>query len=159
VSTQRSTASRGRLALGQLLSAGELSRRRAGWALTALRWASATVFISFGVGKFVNHGPETASFRTYGLPSPGAFADIIGVVEIGGGALLAIGLATRLAAFVLAGDMVGAVVLSGIGRGETVSLTLAPALLVAMVALIALGAGRAALDARAARLPPGASMR
>ena len=61
--------------------------------------------------------------------------------------MLLIGLGTRVAAALLATDMVGAVFVSGILRGETVSLTLAPVLLIAMLGLVALGPGRASLDA------------
>jgi putative oxidoreductase len=105
------------------------------------------VFLLFGAGKFVNHASEASSFRTYGLPWPNVFTDVIGVLELVGGALLAVGLATRAVAVLLAGDMIGAIVVSGLLRGETVSLTLAPALLVAMVALVVLGPGRLSLDA------------
>jgi putative oxidoreductase len=76
------------------------------------------------------------------------------VIEIAGGLLLLVGLGTRLAALVLAGDMVGAIVASGIGEGEAISLTLAPALLVAMAYLVWVGAGSHALDRR---LPPQAA--
>jgi putative oxidoreductase len=112
-------------------------RQRLLW--LGIRVASASVFIIFGVGKFVNHPAETASFRGYGLPAPGVFTLVIGVVEILGGIALVVGaaegLARRLAIVVLAGDMVAAIILSGILHGEQVSLTLAPALLVSMVAL------------------------
>jgi putative oxidoreductase len=134
-----------------LLAPGRLSDRRAGWVLTAARWASAAIFVSFGLGKFVNHGSETNSFRGYGLPSPGLFADAIGVIELVGGLLLVFGLVTRVAAIVLAGDMVGAIVVSGILKGEMISLTLAPALLVAMIVLIAMGPGQLSVDARLRR--------
>jgi putative oxidoreductase len=111
--------------------------RRVLW--TLIRVASAIVFVIFGVGKFVNHADETASFRTYGLPAPGVLSVLIGVVEIFGGIVLVAGparsLARRLAFAVLAGDMVAAIILFGILRGERVSLTLAPALLVSMLAL------------------------
>jgi hypothetical protein len=50
-----------------------------------------------------------------------------------------------LAADVLAGDMVGAIVVSGIARGEIISLTLAPAQLLAMRLLVWTG-GRHALE-------------
>src|SRR5271167_2480666 len=115
-----------------------------------VRWLAAAVFFVFGVGKFANHASELASFRHYALPAPGAFVYGIGVVEIVGGALLALGLLVRPAAVVLAGDMVGAIVVSGIGRGESVSLTLAPALLVAMIFLIWWGAGSWSFDRRLA---------
>jgi uncharacterized membrane protein YphA (DoxX/SURF4 family) len=119
---------------------GARSRRRGGgWlAIGAVRWAAAIVFVVFGAAKFVNHGSELASFRSYGLPWPSAFVYAIGVLELLGGLLLASRRLVRLAALALAADMVGAIVVSGIGRGEDVSLTLAPALLAAMIVLIRL---------------------
>jgi putative oxidoreductase len=124
-----------------LLAPGPLSARPAGWALTAIRGASAAVFVAFGAAKFIDHASETSSFESYGLPSPGLFADVIGVLELAG-------VATRLIALLLAGDMIGAIVVSGVLRGETVSVTLAPALLVAMAAVAVLGPGRLSLDGR-----------
>lgn len=47
----------------------------------------------------------------------------------------------RLAALALAGDMVGAIVVSGLARGEIIGLTLAPLLLLGMLFLICVGAG------------------
>ena len=120
------------------------------WATAALaaRFGSGAVFAVFGVGKFTNHGTEVDSFRTYGLPAPDAFVYAIGVIEVVGGLLVIAGLGTRLAALVLAGDMVAAIIVSGIARGEIVSLTLAPLLLALMLLLLAVGPGRAALDRR-----------
>ena len=69
--------------------------------------------------------------------------------------MLLLGLGTRLAALILAGDMVGAIVVSGIGEGEAISLTLAPALLLAMAFLIWVGPGGRALDRRLADQPAG----
>lgn len=104
--------------------------------MLAVRFTSAVVFVIFGVGKFANHASELASFEAYALPAPDIFVYGVGVVEIAGGVLLVFGPFVRLAALVLAGDMVGAIVVSGIARGETVSLTVAPLLLVAMVLLM-----------------------
>jgi putative oxidoreductase len=104
--------------------------------LLVLRVVSGGVFVAFGAGKFVNHASELASFKTYGLPAPEVFVPAIGAIEIIGGVLLMVGLLTRSAAAVLAADMVGAIVVSGIVRGEVISLTLAPAELVAMVVLL-----------------------
>jgi putative oxidoreductase len=113
------------------------------WSL--IRVVSAIVFIVFGVGKFVHHGDETASFRGYGLPAPGVFTLVIGVVELLGGVALIVGpaggFARRLALVLLAGDMIAAIILSGILHGEKVSLTLAPALLVSMLVLGAMELG------------------
>lgn len=110
------------------------------------------MFIIFGVGKFSTHASEVTSFRGYGLPSPDAFVYAIGLLELAGGVLLAAGALTRLAALVLMGDMVGAVAVSGIGKGEVVpSLTLAPALLVATLFLMWVGPGSPSADEQLAR--------
>jgi putative oxidoreductase len=110
-------------------------------ALLGLRLLAGGVFVVFGIGKFVNHTSELASFKTYGLPAPEIFVIVIGLVEVVGGLLLIIGALTRPAALVLAGDMIGAIVVSGIARGEIISLTLAPAELVAMLVLLWTGPG------------------
>jgi putative oxidoreductase len=113
--------------------------------LLVLRVVSGGVFVAFGVGKFVNHASELASFKTYGLPAPEAFVLAIGAIEVIGGLLLIAGLLTRPAAAVLAGDMVGAIVVSGIARGEVISLTLAPAEFLAMLVLLWTGPGATSL--------------
>jgi putative oxidoreductase len=112
--------------------------------LLLVRLLSGGVFIVFGAGKFINHAAELASFRSYGLPVPEAFLIVIGLLELVGGALLIAGVLVRPAALLLAGDMVGAIVVSGIAKGELVSLTVAPAELVAMVVLLCAGFGGAA---------------
>jgi putative oxidoreductase len=97
------------------------------------------VFIVFGLGKFINHGSELASFRSYGLPAPEVFVVAIGVIELVGGVLLIAGRLVRPVAVVLAADMVGAIAVSGIAKGGLISLTLAPALLIVMIALVLAG--------------------
>jgi uncharacterized membrane protein YphA (DoxX/SURF4 family) len=101
-----------------------------------LRVAAGVVFVVFGAGKFTQHGTEVDSFRTYGLPAPDGFVYAIGVLEIAGGLMLIAGVLVWPAALALAGDMVGAIVVSGVKEGELISLTLAPALLVVMLALV-----------------------
>ena len=124
--------------------------------LLALRLAAGSVFVVFGAGKFVSHASELASFKSYGLPAPELFVVVIGVIELVGGMLLIAGILTRPAAIVLAGDMVGAIVVSGIGLGELVSLTLAPAELVICLFLAWTGPGMWSLDRRFSALGPGA---
>jgi uncharacterized membrane protein YphA (DoxX/SURF4 family) len=101
------------------------------------RFLPAGVFLLFGADEFVNHARNVRSFGLYGLPDPSAFSYGIGSLEIVGALALVSGIALLPAAVVLAGDMVGAIVVSGIALGELVSLTLAPAMLVAMLTLIA----------------------
>ena len=133
---------------GPLLTAvaGRPGTGRCSLWLAGVRCAAAIVFLIFGVGKFVNHAAELASFRHYPVPAPGTVVYAVGVLEIGGGLLLLAGLLTRLAALALAADMLGAIVVSGLARWEIVSLTLAPVLLAAMITLIRFGAGDWSLD-------------
>jgi putative oxidoreductase len=116
--------------------------RRPELLLRVVRLLSGGVFVAFGIGKFVNHGSELASFRTYGLPAPEAFVIVIGVIELVGGVLLIADRFVRPVALVLAADMLGAIIVSGIAKGELISLTLAPALLIAMLALLLLAGAR-----------------
>lgn len=122
-----------------------------------VRLVSAIVFVIFGIGKFTAHAGELSSFRTYGLPSPDAFVYAVGALELVAGLMLGVGALTRVAAIALAGDMAGAIAVAGIGQGEVVpSLTLAPALLAAMVFLVLAGPGPHAVDGRGATRRPGA---
>ena len=117
-----------------------------------VRLGAGIVFVIFGAGKFTEHASELSSFRGYGLPVPAAFVDAIGGLEIIGGMMLLAGALTRVAAFLLAGDMLGAIAVAGIGHGEVVpSLTLAPVLLGAMVFLLYVGPGAVAIDSRVAK--------
>jgi len=111
-------------------------------ALLLLRLASGGVFVVFGAGKFINHASELASFRAYALPAPEVLVIAVGAVEVVGGLLLISGILIRPAALVLAVDMIGAIIVSGIARGELISLTLVPAQLIAMIVLLHSGAGR-----------------
>jgi putative oxidoreductase len=119
-----------------------------------VRLSTGIVFVAFGIGKFTSHASEVASFRTYGLPGPDAFVYAIGGLELVGGLLLVVGLATRIAALLLAGDMFAAIIVSGIGQGEVISLTLAVAQL---AGILWIGPGRLALDHRLLDTPSGAA--
>ena len=111
-----------------------------------LRLAAGAIFLGFSVGKFSHHAKETASFERYGLPFAGEFVYAIGATELVFGALLVLGLATRLAALALAGDMIGAISTGGRVDGGFLHLGLAPILLVTMLVLVWLGAGRFSVD-------------
>jgi uncharacterized membrane protein YphA (DoxX/SURF4 family) len=102
--------------------------------------ASGVIFVGAGLVKFVFHRWELHAFRTFGLPWPSALEIAAGGLEVAGGVLLVLRVFVAPAAAVLAVTMVVAIVSSGIGHGDVVpSLTLAPALLLAMLFLLERG--------------------
>jgi putative oxidoreductase len=116
--------------------------------LVVLHLTAGAILVVFGLAKFTNHGAAAASFDRYGLPDPSLFAYAIGALELGLGILLLVGLRTRLAALVLAGNMIGAIATAGRVEGGLINLGLAPALLLVLLVLAVRGAGRWSLDAR-----------
>ncbi len=110
--------------------------------------ASGAIFIVAGLVKFVFHHWELHAFREFGLPWPSALEILAGVLETVGGALLVLRVCVVPVASLLAATMLVAIAASGIGHGDVIpSLTLAPALLVAMLYLLL----RAMRDRPAAR--------
>jgi uncharacterized membrane protein YphA (DoxX/SURF4 family) len=101
------------------------------------------IFFFAGLVKFVFHHWELHAFQSFGLPWPSALEIVVGVLETVGGLLLAARRAVAPVAIVLAVTMVVASVASGIGHGDVIpSLTLAPALLLATIYLLAQPASR-----------------
>jgi uncharacterized membrane protein YphA (DoxX/SURF4 family) len=99
--------------------------------------AAGIIFIFAGLVKFVFHHWELHAFRSFGLPWPSALEIFAGVLEIVGGVLLALRRCVAPVAAVLSVTMIVAIGSSGIGHGDVIpSLTLAPALLVAMLYLL-----------------------
>ena len=96
------------------------------------------IFVIAGLVKFALHHWELHAFRSFGLPWAGELEILAGVLETAGGLLL-IGRRWVLpSALLLSATMVVAIVSSGIVHGEVIpSLTLAPALLLAMLFLAA----------------------
>jgi putative oxidoreductase len=79
-------------------------------AVLLVRLAIGFVFITEGIQKFLY--PEALGvgrFAKIGIPSPEMMGPFVGVVEIVGGALVLIGLLTRLGAFALMIDMIVAI--------------------------------------------------
>ncbi len=95
------------------------------------------IFIFAGLVKFAFHHWELKAFRAFGLPWPEELEILAGLLETAGGGLLVMRLFIVPVASILAATMVVAIAASGIGHGDVVpSLTLAPALLVAMAFLL-----------------------
>jgi uncharacterized membrane protein YphA (DoxX/SURF4 family) len=96
------------------------------------------IFIGAGLVKVVFHAWELKAFRAFGLPDPSVLEIFAGVLEVVGGVLLVARWLVVPMAALLAITMVVAIGASGIGHGDVIpSLTLAPALLVALAWLIA----------------------
>jgi len=92
--------------------------RRTNDALNNLRWLPnlllrltvGFMFFSGALGKLADLGKFTAMFGSLGIPAAQVLAPVTALVELVGGAALMLGLGTRLASVVLAGDMVGALI-------------------------------------------------
>jgi len=67
------------------------------------------LFMSTGWGKVHNLAKVTAYFNELGIPFPGIQAPMVSFIELIGGALLLLGLASRLAALPLMGSMAVAI--------------------------------------------------
>jgi uncharacterized membrane protein YphA (DoxX/SURF4 family) len=114
------------------------------------RWVAiltGVIFFFAGLVKFVFHHWELHAFRSFGLPWPSALEIFAGVLEMAGGLLLVRRRAVVPAAVLLAATMVVAIIASGIGHGDVIpSLTLAPALLLTTLFLLARGLRRGGAD-------------
>jgi putative oxidoreductase len=134
----------------------ELVATRPTWATLPIRLALGAVFIAHGAQKVFGlwGGPGLAKFTS--SPAPFGFMrpawlwmGAAALSELAGGALVLLGLFTRLGAFVLACTMLTAVV--GVHWGRfflPAGFEFALALLGMSIALLIEGGGRASLDAR-----------
>ena len=105
--------------------------------MTRVALAAGVIFVFAGLVKFVFHHWELHAFRSFGLPWPSALEIFAGVLETAGGVLLVLRRLVVPVAVLLSVTMVVAIVSSGIDHGDVIpSLTLAPALLVAMLYLL-----------------------
>ncbi len=115
-------------------------------------------FWQSGWGHLQHLDKVTTFFTSLGIPAPGANAVFISVLEFLGGILLALGLGSRLVAFLLAGDMLVAYITAD--REALLSVISDPdkfyhadpyTLLIASLLVLIFGPGRFAVDAILAR--------
>jgi len=134
--------------LGATGSGVRLGNRLTPWAFAALRLVAGAMFAMHGVQKILHFPPGSTA------PQLGSQVWIGGVIELVGGALIAIGLFARIAAFLASGTMAVAYFqfhwklalggwkwLPGVNKGELAALYCFVFLLVA-----AHGAGRLSID-------------
>jgi putative oxidoreductase len=88
-------------------------------ALLVLRVAVGAVFIAHGAQKVFVYGfaGTSASFADMGVPLEAVMGPLVALVELVGGVLLVLGLATRVAAVALAVDMLVATLLVHLTAG------------------------------------------
>jgi putative oxidoreductase len=120
--------------------------------IALVRWMVAVVFLVHGSQKlFVfGFGGVTNFFSHGGIPLPAVSAVVVTLVEFLGGLALLLGLGTRIAAALIAIDMLGAIVFVHGKNGFTLpnGYEYALTLLVVNVALAIAGPGAFALDNR-----------
>ncbi len=121
-------------------------------ALLAARVVLGMVLIAHGWQKLADQGLDaTASgFDSMGIPAPVAAAYYATFVELVGGALLIVGLLTRLVAVLVVGDMLGAFWFAHRDAGVFVSdggWELVAVIGALALGLVAAGAGRISVDA------------
>lgn len=75
-----------------------------------LRLALGAIFIVHGLPKLTGLEGTAQFFAQVGIPAPFVMALVVGVIELIGGALLLIGYQTRIAAALLALNMLGAII-------------------------------------------------
>jgi putative oxidoreductase len=96
--------------LSTLAERGLLAARRIEWlAPLVARITLGVLFMSTGWGKVHSLDKVTAFFTDLGIPAPGLNAHVVSFVELIGGMLLLVGLASRLAALPLIASMAVAI--------------------------------------------------
>lgn len=128
--------------------------RSATTALAVLRVVVGAVLLAHGAQKvFVyGHAGVTGAFAGMGVPLPALSAAVVATVELLGGIALILGFCTRLAATLLAIDMLGAILLVHARNGFFLPTRaeFVVTLLSATVALAIANGGAASIDARLA---------
>ncbi len=111
------------------------------------------LFFQAGFGKFTHIERTAQFFGSLGLPSPEIMAYFVASVETFGGILLFLGLASRLAGLILAGNMIGAFLVAHrealshiISKPDDFYMALPFSFLFASLVILFCGGGRFSLD-------------
>lgn len=127
-------------------------------ALAVLRFGVGLVLAAHGWQKLFVFGIQgvTGAFTQMGVPLPGIMGPLIGCLEFFGGIALIFGLLTNLLAFLLACDMLGAILMVKLGSGffSPKGMELELLLMFGAIALALAGAGSYSVDAALNRRAP-----
>ncbi len=118
------------------------------WGVTLVRVSTGLIFVVHGVQKFAGGlSGVTAFFAKIGIPVPGVMGPFVATLELVGGVLLIVGLATRWISLLFVIEMlVTTLWVQMPTRGWNAS-DLDRALLASSLLLVLAGSGRASLDA------------
>ncbi len=137
------------------MSTNLAAQKRIARGLTIARVVTGIVFLAHGAQKlFVFGYPGTrGAFTHMGVPIPPVTAAVVMVVELLAGLALVLGLFTRIAAALLAIDMISAIAIVHISNGffAPKGIELPLTLLAILLALVLAGPGAYALDDRRTR--------
>ena len=133
--------------------------------MVLIRLAVGLVFLLEGIQKFLfPDALGVGRFAAIGIPAPHILAPFVGAVEVGGGILVVLGLATRFAALALVVDMLVAIGSTKVPilleRGFWAMAHEARtdwAMLLSSLFLLVVGAGSWSLDAKLAAARAGAT--
>ncbi len=128
-----------------------LLRRRvhgnAAWAAGVLRVVMGAVFtFVFAIDKFAQHGDNVHDFKRWDVPVASVSVYVAGLIELVFGLMLVFGVLTRLAALVLAGEMVIAILTAGRTDGFGFHTTVTPLFALLLLYLVYAGAGPVSID-------------
>lgn len=121
----------------RIVLSGPDARLRCDPTATKVAVVAGVIFFFAGLVKFVLHHWELHAFRSFGIPFPSVLEIFVGILETAGGILLALRRCVLPVAVLLSVTMLVAIGSSGIAKADVIpSLTLAPALLIAMLYLL-----------------------
>ncbi len=124
------------------------TRPRLGWWPLVVRVIAGVVLVVVSLSKFTRHDSLVDSFERYGIPWPDLAVYVAGTVELVGGLLLVVGLLARLAAALVAVNMVVALATGGRVEVDLYHVGLGGLLLAAALFLVWAGAGPWSVDER-----------
>lgn len=123
-------------------------KKNSSWGLLALRLAAGSIFLVQGISKLADIAGPTGMLEGLSFPAAALLAWVLAIVETAGGAMLILGLYSRIAAMPLAVIMLVAIAVKlsgGFGPASFEAIWVDLMLLAVMINTIFAGAGKWAL--------------